>query len=121
MSIKPKLLIQWAATLCAAFSATSVAQQVTHEPKFLKSATTGEGRFLPNLLTPFRAEIGLTARDSRPATIIPSKAAPSSTLRGTLIARLGPTPVPPPQPQSPVGDTPVHETTAASTTSPIIT
>src|SRR5436309_7566350 len=121
MSIKPKLLIQWAATLCAAFSATSVAQQITHEAKFPKLATTGDGRFLPNPLTPFRGEVGSSARDSRPATIVPSKDAPSSTLRATLIARLGPTPAPPPQRQSPVGDTPVQATTPASTTSPIIT
>src|SRR2546430_2409023 len=106
MSIRPKLFVEWAATLCAAFSSiaiVSIAQQVTDKPKSPEATTTVDGRFLPNPPTPLGGEINLSDRDPRrhwPRTIVPPKTAPSSTLRATLVARPQLIPAPPPQAQA---------------------
>ena len=86
MKMKHKLLVQWAAAFCAAFtllSESSFAQQINGTPGSPDATTTISGKQLPPPDPKFGGVIKDTAPDSKPwwpPTVVPPKGAPNVLL-----------------------------------------
>jgi arylsulfatase len=86
MKMKHKLLVQWAAAFCAAFtllSESSFAQQINGTPGSPDATMTISGKQLPPPDLKFGGVIKDTAPDSKPwwpPTVVPPKGAPNVLL-----------------------------------------